>query len=977
MDNFTSTVTNLINNRLGKAYPERVSAELVESMFKFKDMNRAELASLFANLANETKIFSTCQDEIECETVQDMVDIGLVSFEWRDHNPDFGHMASFEKYASPLLGVRDINNKYSDAFYKCFRAAANNSTSDLFVCFDINKMAQHRGLCELDIFPRVAKYLINGLGLDCILESLPVKPCRRKNYNEVWCQLVTVYENDKVEKRHAMFIQNTPVLGRSCSSPVPSKIRVYFAVDDAVDMSNPWGSCPILHNGSNFRVPDYSRYFNEFTDAANDDDNVNNTCFIYSQKHPTLEIPSKLNIEAEVLMRGIIDKSDTLFVEGVKDEKLAVAMGMCHPKARVRHVALFFFSIHLPLTSGLFPETKKCSLTSKIRVGSDALITTPNEVMYEVSAAAATPADEENARGEELPVATESEKKDDDEVTANATAADPAPPSTSTPSPPSATSRSCFTKNSISRKMSISSYTCLACNDKCTENQRLSKPVHIIYNNSGFSNIHFGSSSCYQDPLQQQNRQHLSHGRGYKLIDLLAQSDRITVKQFANIISPAAATSSNFNINNCERSAMCHNFFCEGIEPVKTDFSSDDITKNKLVLYGKVLDVISSFSSSSAPHINRRRVFYGQEEKEVNKIPTCSDDAKAAFKDILVHECNKDRVERYLSNTKLGNGGDLHHRWWLKLPELTADFKKHVERFYTDCVTIPDAASLKSVFSQFYRVCKKYKAAKAQLLCCRENGERRPADAGEEEEEEEEEVGEREEGDGEGVNDESKNTRLLHEVVDTLVEFHARDEAITSTMIHKSMLLGSRTVVSGARCVVSTSPRWKFEVRQYVISMAGSAVTKVSDDNLKNFTPVRGAVSVTTAPNDKLPFGAHQTWRDSPSPDSNNGVHNNNINNNGKGSGNFNNGNDGHNKERNVNEPNWRVLDNNTFFKSAWNSFSNSRRCRQRQQQQQQQINQHKLAVTVPVTTSRTASNYSSNKYIPPHRRQQQQQHKR
>ena len=111
-------------------------------------------------------------------------------------------------------------------------------------------------------------------------------------------------------------------------------------------MTNPWGSCPILHNGSNFRVPDYSRYFNELTDAANDDDNVNNTCFVYSQKHPTLEIPSKLNIEAEILMRGIIEKSDTLFVEGVKDEKLAIAMGMCHPKARVRHVALFFFSIH-------------------------------------------------------------------------------------------------------------------------------------------------------------------------------------------------------------------------------------------------------------------------------------------------------------------------------------------------------------------------------------------------------------------------------------------------------------------------------------------------------------------------------------------------------------------------------------------------------------------------------------------------------
>lgn len=94
-----------------------------------------------------------------------------------------------------------------------------------------------------------------------------------------------------------------------------------------------------------------------------------------------------------------------------------------------------------------------------------------------------------------------------------------------------------------------------------------------------------------------------------------------------------------------------------------------------------------------------------------------------------------------------------------------------------------------------------------------------------------------------------------------LAEYYARDDAATSGLMRKSMFLGSRTVFSGVRCVVSEENR-EFDVRQYVVTMAGSAVTKVTDEDLVEYTPVRCAVSVTTAPNDKLPVGTHQTWQD-------------------------------------------------------------------------------------------------------------------
>ena len=893
---FIETVTKLINDRLDSNKSKTISTETVERLFHFREMGQHTLTSLVKNLAYETRKFPELELDLNKDdelAVKQLVELGIVSFEWREQdterNPrsDFATKYYQEKETDPITeaaadslgdgqkwagidvagegaedsgaidsdsdsdGGEKVFSDFSSAFLRCLSDSAKNpgtdstspdpppaarrhsssgsssrsgdgssisnnisfpqhlhsffssrsrrvtEISELFVTFNIDAIALYKEFIELKVMPVVARYVINGLNLNCDLVSMPVKPCRRMECSEVWCQLRNYYENGNVTKKVLDFAEKSH-LARNPSEASPTRIIVYFALDDTVDIENPWGSCPLLHNGSNFKTPEFSRYFAEFTDARNDDDNASNTCFIYAQKNPTIEIPSKLNTEADIVMRGAIRDADSLFNKNFvpRDESLAIAMALSHPKARVRNMALFFFSIYLPKNRSRSSRTSKCPNTSRITVGLDASLLAPERCP------------DERRQGGAV------EEMEDKDATGSVIL-------------PSANQ-----KKSISRKMSVASYRCLACrgpSNKCSEIDRFTRPVSMR-------------------SKQADSRSHLSHGGGMKLIDILLEcSENELSKSLACAISPTP-TVSQHSVQNCERGAVCHNFFCKGVQPVSTAFSSSINEKKKLVLYGKVVDVVNCSSATGTPNISGRRVFYNAEDSIKNIVPANYSEARGSFKDIVVHECDQNQVELHARENQLLMGSD---HWWLSVVDLITEFDKHVEKFYTELAGLSQGdrfyqVKCKQLFREFSEKCKQYRLAKNALLS-----------------------GEKGKGRLEAV-DESEHDkefsaqveRDVNEVVRTLSEYHARDDAATCALMHKSMFLGSRTVISGARCVVSSDPAWEFIIRQYVITMAGSAVAKVSDEDLANYTPIKGAVSTTTAPNDRLPIGAHRTWRD-------------------------------------------------------------------------------------------------------------------
>lgn len=710
---FADTVTKLINARMGTKNEDlHVTKDEVEQLFEFGKLDPSNWLKLCHVMAEEMRQFENCP-KLDDENVAELLALGLVKFVWREAPPE-------------KEDTSEHDSSLRSAFLKMAAVwSTPQTTSELFVCFDIDKIVRYEGFAELTVLPAVARFVVEGLNITCRLKSLPVKACRRKDSNEMWCQLQCTYENDKSSAAGiADFARDH--LGRS-DRRTPKHISVFFAIDDAVDMENPWGSCPLLHVGTNFKTPEYSRWFDEVTDTKHDHNTSANTCFVYSQKNPTVEIPSKLNVETEIVMRGAIEDAPSLFggQKRPSNFKLAAAMALSHPKSRGRHMANAFLALHLPRT--MTDSTSQHEGSHVIDVGTDAAVTPPLN--------------------------------------------DGAP---------------------ISRKMSIASYKCLACPGKsaCTENER--------------------------------SRGHLSHGSSSGALDILANGNDVC-KTLASVVSPPSkAASSKFTMRSCDRGAVSHNFFCEGVVPCSAPFSPRSTDKNTFVLFGKVVDVVNSRSAARM----QKRVFC---EKEDKNVPVRSMDAQSAFKDIVVHECDANRVKGYMRNNRVSPSVDCWKDRWMELVRLTGDFGKRVECFYKDLARASCDATCKRLFNEFIEQCKVYTDAKKALY---------------------------------GVCDEEEKASDAAKVFATLREHHFKNDAATSTLMHKSMFLGSRTVVAGARCVVSKDEGWKFFVRQYVVVMAGSVIAAVSTEDLDKFTPVKGAVSATTAPNDKLPDRAHQTWRD-------------------------------------------------------------------------------------------------------------------
>nr|BDT63156.1 MAG: wsv119-like protein [Sicyonia whispovirus] len=770
------------------------------------------------------------------------------------------------------------------------RGFSRVKSDDLYVCFNVDRLARHSDFPELKVVPLVARYVVRALDLQCVLETMPVKPSKQREGREIWCQTTTRFENASVRAAVANCAKG-PVLARRNDAPDPQIIRVFFGLDDSVDLRNPWGSCPLLHTGPNFRTKDMSSSFEGSTGKRVSKDSSEETCFVYAQKNPTLEIPSKIVAESEMVMRGVILRADELFhAEGfgvfTPDDSLGAAMAFSHPKARVRNVTLFYLSTRLPLEFSKHRKTNRCARTNKITLGRDAAVSPPASVS-ESHAECPIP---QGAEGPEV-----SAGKEQQQPVARAFECLPGRPAR--------------LRNTISRKMSISGYRCLACrgsNNRCPKTGSTVAQKRFDGKDSAPGDE---SGDVYEDHSVFREARHLSHGNAPCPLSTARMPDRIAAKLKA-VIDDASTSEVYFSPLSCRNTAICHNFFCRGIQPVSTAFGSAASKKRKFILYGKTVDTLGGFTCRSklAPSSkDRTRVFYSP----LHVCDTISDlspdnrGSPIAYRDMMVYHCSPRNVSlhadaHWLDVASMGRNHPVRTPpcfrpsapptpnlrpgwWWLELNYMHESFAVHVGKFLASLDNLPacggGASPSKPLFQKFGLVCREYKKAKEAILASAAMVSFAPDStegSGRVENEIETEKGSENEAETEaeaesqieakaGDEDENETFELVYFICSVLKEFRARDDAITDAMMHKSVLLGSRTFISGARCILSNRHEGlpEFQIKQYVVAMGGSAVAKVSEADLKRYTPVSGAVSAATAPNNRLPDSTMETCSDS------------------------------------------------------------------------------------------------------------------
>nr|BDU62169.1 wsv119-like protein [Chionoecetes opilio bacilliform virus]GAV93150.1 hypothetical protein SCV_026 [Chionoecetes opilio bacilliform virus] len=806
---FANALTKLVNHRMGeKNIALNVNMEETDMFFKISEMDRSDWEKLCFVMAAETTEYGIGNtDMLSLKKVSDfkhppdfltmLIEEGFISCVWKEMPIVKKWINCNKDPPEDYQEIPDDNGGLRSTFLKCLRIDDDYKvcTEDdnevvektvLVFCFNLDKIAKLQGFAELDIFPDASKCLMDGLSLTCRLISLPVKPCRRKDTGEVWCQLQCKCEAILPPGERSNVAEfATRYLGRT-DRRLPQNIEVYFAFDDAVDLKNPWGSCPLLQVGSNVKTPDFSRCFEEVGKYGSIN-TPSNTCFMYSQKNPTIEIPSKIKTEANIVMNGILDDIDNLFGDqrAPSNKLLSAGMGMIHPKSRCRHVGNAFFTFYLTRIEK--KNTTQCSGCHVIDVGSDALIQPPKNVDDGTDIVTISPQ-----------------------------------------------------KNTISRKVSIASYECMACpeKDKCTEGGAY----------KGFAQRHTvlpvtGNKCTGNNCNKNTKTRHLSHSSDNSVSDILSGGGKVC-KALSNMVGqPSRTTSTRYTSGSCDRGAICHNFFCHGVVPCTAPFSPPNYTENHtLALFGKPVDVLNRHRNPSwttPVRRMRRRIFFDKDDNNISEKAI-----ETAFKDIVVYECDADRVRHYMDRNNIKSTA-----CWKELVDLTSEFNHKVGVFYRDLVAcendtrtdadFENANACKILFHSFYKECSIYQADKRALL----SGKKKTNCL--------------------ATETDMKLSNKAYYIFEVLREHFNKNEAATGCLLHKNMLLGSRTIVSGARCVVNkVSDKWDFDVRQYVVVMAGSVIAPVSSDDLEQFTPVKGAVSATTAPNDKLPDRAHLTWDD-------------------------------------------------------------------------------------------------------------------
>lgn len=725
------------------------------------------------------------------ENLLKMIELGYVRFEWGNVNGfessgDGGAVPSSSSSSSSSSVCSD-EDEFND--FRILKKMNTRSyvppqqrpSMNVFVEFDIERIA----LDNLTMFPEISivktvcNKIFNDLELKAIVKTMPVKPSRRKTNSDVWCQIRYDFFNNNLSSSAIEFGKRVMGLSESCARSIADKsmsIKVFFSIRDTMTTSNPWSHCPLLHVGANFKTDNISNIFYDNSSTAytkvshieslrgNQGDLEQNTCCVYSQKNPTLEVPSKL-YEIEAVIRGVLDESARLYGDDDKakevSDELLINMAFSHPKARIRNVITTYVICVFPVLKTRVKKTHIDPQTKEIIVGKDANLSSP----------------------------TCPETKSGSSV-----------PGTG--------------RYRVSRKISLASDVCFACNNKtCNKCSKLSHRHNMPYDSP--------RASC----------------RAVEAFKIDLRKNTVDSFGTDNI--------DEYTMTPCGRASVAHNYYCSGVKiraPLKgSDYVVED-KKIKMVLIGKVKDVVNGFGSNSWSSIGdwrvrragaglgisssyrqpggtvssekiRKRVFYGEDSDLYNK-DIVNKLSGNTFRDILVDEVSIKSVRRSLESKTIHQKQKIFYR----LNVLFASLEEKVGLLEEKKRVVDFVASIESPNRGTEQVIPgdytKANVVKALNVV----------------------------------------SHLLHLVRDT-------NHATLFTAMNKSVLTESSLVLLGSRCAISNiSECQNMDVRQIVAGSKGMELSLVTDEELVEYTPLKGAVSATTAPNDKLSEGACQTW---------------------------------------------------------------------------------------------------------------------
>ena len=795
-DGLFGLITSLINDRLRQdrvhGHTTYTEEEVVE-LLGLNTLKGGNLVALAKVLGEECDIFKhTDKDEYKSRlfdfdydcpgALQKLIEAGYVRIEWEHCG------GGAKKKKKKKIDKLETNQESLNGFKRLVEEATRNSSSKtttsgssrclssyvppqrrsavkVFVTFDIDKLAKENLTMfpEINLMTFVCNRVYIGLNLVSETKTLPVKPTRKRDgsnsNSEVWCQLRYNFYANAMNEDSIAFAVSEMGIDESCLNE-STRVKVLFALRDAVDTNNEWASCPLLHVGTNFKTDEISQsFYDNITSSSTNKDNITalkgedgdrekDVCGVYSQKNPSLEIPAKLQ-EAEVIVRSSLNEANKLYIAKQRvSDSLTVNLAFCHPKARMRHLFMAYVTCIFAKSVSNYDKTYADKCSNEIFLGKDAVLTSPVE-----------------------PAAASGGYK-------------------------------------VSRKISLTSDVCYACDsERCRNCGRL---------------VHDNELPC--------------DDKEYK--------NNIVKELKAKVLSDNGKTE-QYTMKSCERASVVHNFFCKKVRvkaPIMTKETGEeerydfkDNKRTKLVLYGKVKDVVTTKSSSPSfsyesffeergswrdkrdHHINnvassseplRKRVFYKKEEDLTDEdiVYQLSD---SSFRDIMVREVAVEQAKHHFARN--GYPEEIYDELETLFKELEVGLKEPPAKIFVDFVS---------------RI-----APKEEIEA--------------------------------GVYEKKENvTRAVRFVIGLLRGVNQRNQATLFTMMNKSMVTESTLVMIGARCAVSDIVTGKtMVVRQFVAASKDMEMAPVSESDLANYTVMKGSVSATTAPNDKLSFDACQTWK--------------------------------------------------------------------------------------------------------------------
>nr|BDW09839.1 MAG: wsv119-like protein [Marsupenaeus japonicus pemonivirus] len=330
-------IVDQINFQLGEL--DRTTRQEVEDVFNLKGLDGVALKKLDNILREERKAFPP-------KTGRGSDDTWLQGLRYEWTRSDEVIPIQEETEPNPLA----------------IRCMESSTIWTLSLVFCLDTLAHMGGgFPELERMHATVAPILDNLEVDVDMRTLPVHQ-PKVDGADLWCVV-----NSRIETRREHSRPPSPAveyalnrLGAPEEIAEADKIRVEFVIQDAVNCGSPWGSAPLLHVGSNFRVgPEAVVTETEWTGSTTvrqtSCSRTRDSCFVYNRKDPTLELPSKLNEVAESLS-GLVNEVGRAFCLKIRDatrflpRALLLSLALCHPKIRIRLAICAYVICYLPTT---------------------------------------------------------------------------------------------------------------------------------------------------------------------------------------------------------------------------------------------------------------------------------------------------------------------------------------------------------------------------------------------------------------------------------------------------------------------------------------------------------------------------------------------------------------------------------------------------------------------------------------------------